>query len=62
MTGRGYMREALIQMKRVWDENEGRNKKKRRMHKNVLNGRKWFMCCTRGTGETDHYEILVNDS
>ena len=30
--------------------------------KNDFNGRKWFINHTRGTGETDHYEMLVNDS
>ena len=50
---------------KVCDENEGTKKetrKKRRACKNVFNGRKWFISHTRGTGETDHYEALVNDS
>ena len=32
------------------------------MRKHVFNGKKWFISRTRGTGETDHYEVLVNDS
>ena len=43
---------------KVRDENE-ETRKKRCACKYVFNGRKWFM---RGTGETDRYEALVNDS
>ena len=32
------------------------------MRKNIFNGRKWFISHRRGTGETDRYEVLVNDS
>ena len=46
---------------KVCDENET-NKKKRRARKNFFNGREWFISRTRGTGETDRYEMLIDDS
>ena len=42
-------------------KNEERNKKKQCVHKNVFNGRKWFINSVRGTGETDCNKIRVND-
>ena len=50
--------------KKVCDENEEINKEPRKndAYKNVFNGRKWFIRCTSGTGETDHYKMLVDDS
>ena len=47
--------------KKVCDENEERKQEKNAC-KNVFNGRKWFISRMRETGETDHYEVLVNDS
>ena len=32
------------------------------IYKKAFNGRKWFISHTRGTGETDRYKMLVNDS
>ena len=41
---------------------EERNKKKPRTHKNVFNGRRWFINRTKGAGEMNRYEMLVNYS
>ena len=57
-----YFQEAPASpQKKVWDENEERNKKNDTRIKNVFNGRKWFISHVRGTGETDQNEMRVSN-
>ena len=46
---------------KVCDENESRIRKKRRVRKNVINGRKPFITSKQKTGENDLHELLGND-
>ena len=46
---------------KVCDENESRIRKKRRVRKSIIHGRKPFITPKQKTGENDLHELLGND-